>query len=71
MPSLEERLLEVVTTPNVPWLADFLPRLVAALDAAAQPLTLVLDDYHVILAAPIHELIASILTYGLTPLSTS
>jgi LuxR family maltose regulon positive regulatory protein len=68
VPSLDERLPEAAPMPGDSWLADFLPRLLAALDAAAQPLTLVLEDYHVIHAASIHELIASALAYGSTQL---
>ncbi len=63
MPDLMETALSKVQSPQPPPLQAFLTGLINDLDKFSGPFALVLDDYHVINAQPVHEALTFILDH--------
>jgi LuxR family maltose regulon positive regulatory protein len=62
-PALGESVVEALNAPAPPPLSSLLPGLLNALGEQAEPVTLVLDDYHVITAKGIHDSLAAVVEH--------
>jgi LuxR family transcriptional regulator, maltose regulon positive regulatory protein len=59
-PALGRNALEALTSPAPPPLASLLPDLLNEIGVQAEPLILILDDYHVLTIKAIHDSIATV-----------
>ena len=62
-PGVGARSLEILQAPGASLVDDVLPSLLAELEALPRPSVLVIDDYHLIESAEVHEAVGMLLEY--------
>jgi LuxR family maltose regulon positive regulatory protein len=67
-PSVGEDALSLLRAPGVPLIERVIPTLINELEPVCDPLILVLDDYHLIERADIHETVGFLLEHAHPPL---